>query len=277
MLVGAHISAAAGLDKAVGVAAAIGADIFQFFSRNPRGGKARAISSGEVTRAREMAQTAGVHMWVGHAPYTINLCSTKPNIREFSINTLIDDLNRLEIMAAPYLIVHPGTHGGQGLIEGLILVREALGRILESSKSQTMLLLEVMAGEGSEIGADFEHFASLFAEIPGNERLGLCLDTCHLFGAGYRLDEPDQLVEVIDRTVGLERVRVMHVNDSAFGYQAHRDRHSLLGQGEIGLATLQRLLTHSFFSRIPLILETPGTVEDYAREIQLIKSFSLNP
>ncbi len=271
MFIGAHVSISKGLAAAVKTAIEMKANTFQFFTRNPRGGSARALDPRDISRAHTLQEEYNFGPLVAHTPYTINVASAKQEVREFSIRTLKEDLNRIKEMGVPYLVFHVGTHGGQGEEAGISLVCQGLKDILASIPEGTFLLLEGMAGEGTELGYTFRQLEVIIEACDHHPQLGVCLDTCHLTGAGYDLTQLEDLKKAIDETIGLERVKVFHLNDSMFPLGSRRDRHAKLGEGRLGLKVIKELVCDKDFSRLLFILETPNDNEGYAREISLVK------
>lgn len=273
MRIGAFLSIAKGVDKVVPLAREIGANTFQFFTRNPRGGAARTIDQTEIDRWLKVRDQAGIAQVCGHLPYTVNLATEKENLVDFAVMVVADDLKRMSALEIDYLVMHPGSTPGNR--------EEALGRIvrvldqaLEHYSGDTWLLLETMAMQGNEMGS-IEELASIWRQLGEPERVGVCLDSCHLFAAGYdftRRSEVERLVDDLDKHLGLERVQVLHLNDSKFPAGSHRDRHAGIGEGEIGHAGFANLLGHPFIRTLPWQLETPvDTYQDYARDIALVK------
>ncbi|MBX5476292.1 MAG: deoxyribonuclease IV [Clostridia bacterium] len=263
MRLGAHLSIAKGLPQAVKDAIEVGANTFAFFTRNPRGGAVRAMSDDEIRQWTVAREEADIFPIVGHLPYTINLASPKEEAREFGRQTLRDDLERAHRYGCEYLVMHPGSHGGDGVETGIERIVEGIAYALEA-QGDTMLLLEGMSGQGTEIGGTFEELAEIMKRLGWPERVGVCLDTCHLYAAGYDIATEAGLADVLDRlerTVGLRRVRALHLNDSKFGLGSRKDRHAKLGEGEIGRAGLHTVLSHPFFRALPWELETP--VDDW--------------
>lgn len=271
MLIGAHVSISKGLAAAVNTAVEIGANTFQFFTRNPRGGSARRLEQGDIEEAHAMMTDHNFGPVVAHAPYTYNLASVKASVREFSLRTLREDLERISIMRVPYLVFHVGTHGGQGEEQGLELVIQGIRELIPAIREGSYLLMEGMAGEGSELGYTFTQLGQIINECGGSPRLGICLDTCHMTGAGYDLTNLEEVKEEIRRHVGLERLKVIHLNDTLFSLGARRDRHAKLGEGYLGLDTIRGIVCDSDLGRLPLILETPNDNDGYAREIAVVK------
>lgn len=275
MFLGAHISISNGYRYAVQKAASIGANTFQFFTRNPRGARAKDLDLQDVAAANGLREELGFGPLLAHAPYTLNLASPKEEVWEFAIRLLVEDLQRLEYLQPVYLNFHPGSHGGAGVETGIMRAAEAIKRVLREGPFQTMLLVEGMAGNGSELGYTFEQLARL-RELTGAE-LGFCLDTCHLYGAGY--DVKEHLEEVLaeaDRVLGLEWVKAFHINDSLQPLGSRRDRHANLGEGHIGREPIRDLVYHPALAGKMFILETPGGLENWRREIAFLRETGVN-
>lgn len=271
MWLGAHVTISKGLSGAVKIARQMGGNTFQFFPRNPRGGSAKQLDPRDLAQAHELMAEYGFGPTVAHAPYTYNLASAKQEVREFTLRTIKDDVDRVKAMKVPYLILHVGTHGGQGEEKGLALVIEGLQKIVEVLGNDTFLLLEGMAGEGSELGYTFEHLGYIIRESGGHPNLGVCLDTCHMTGAGYDLADIEGLKRKILDNFDLNRIKVLHINDSIYPVGSKRDRHAKLGEGTLGLEIIKKFVCDPDFCQLPLILETPNDNEGYTREIALLK------
>lgn len=276
MRLGSHLSVAKGFDLAAETAQQIGANLFQFFTRNPRGGAARIISAQEVAKWQEIKQKYDIAPIVGHLPYTVNMAAPAEQTYAFAKMVVAADLSRMDTVGAEYLVVHPGSHAGAGREAGLKRIITCLAETLLLFSGDTKLLLETMAGQGSEIGTltDLQEIM----EALGNPRqLGVCLDSCHLTGAGYDFlnkDEVERLVAELESTVSLSRVKAIHLNDSKFPPGTHKDRHELIGKGYLGKEGLLNLITHSAISPLPMILETPvADYRQYGEEITLIRSW----
>lgn len=275
MLIGAHVSISSGLVGAVKAAIGMKADTFQFFTRNPRGGQARRLDEKDIREANELMEKHGFGPIVGHAPYTYNLASIKPEVREFSIRTLKDDLYRAKIMNLPYIVVHPGTHSGQGEETGLELIVEGLRGILkEIDGHKTIILIEGMAGEGTELGYSFAQLKKILQGCESHPQLAICLDSSHLFGAGYDLAKWEEIKEAFNLEIGLERLKAFHLNDSMYPLGSRRDRHAKLGEGYIGIDTIKKVILDKDMQKIPIILETPNDNEGYAQEIAMIRKMN---
>lgn len=274
MLIGAHVSISQGLAGAVKIARSMQANTFQFFTRNPRGGQARKLDETDIRQAHELMEEYSFGPVVGHAPYTYNLASARPGIREFTLRTLKDDIERSRILKLSRIVLHPGTYGEQSEEQGLELIvtglREALSFIGDDDIS---ILLEGMAGEGKEIGHSFAHLKSILQGCGWHPRLGVCLDSAHLTGAGYDLSKWPSIKQEFDETVGLARLKAFHLNDTMYPLGSRRDRHAKLGEGFLGMDAIRQIVEDEDIHPIPLILETPNDNAGYAKEIALIKEW----
>ena len=268
--IGCHLSCAKGFLHMAQEAQSIGANTFQFFTRNPRGGNSRAWEADDLQAFQTFAREHGLHSPVAHAPYTLNPCSKNPETRDFALRVLREDLSRLALLPGTLYNLHPGSHTGQGSEEGIRLTAQTLTQVLPGA-GDTWVLLETMAGKGSEIGRTMEELGAILALCGRPERLGVCLDTCHVWDAGYDLKNPDRVLEALDRAVGLDRLKAVHLNDSKHPCGARRDRHEKLGEGMIQMENLIRFVHHPVIRGLPIILETPNEPEGYAREIRLIR------
>lgn len=270
--IGCHLSCSKGYAFMAKEALSIGANTFQFFTRNPRGGKAKAIDEADILAFQEAAQSGGINTILAHAPYTLNPAAAKDETRAFAIETLRDDLDRMEHTPGQLYNMHPGSHVGQGVDVGIHKIADALNEVLTEDMSTT-LLLETMAGKGSEVGRSFEELRAIMDRVELNEKVGVCLDTCHVWDGGYDIaGHLDDVIEEFDRVIGLERLRAIHLNDSKNPLGAHKDRHEVIGGGEIGLAALVAVTEHEALRHLPFFLETPhDKVVEYGDEIALIK------
>lgn len=270
---GCHLSPTNGYLAMGNDALSIGADTFQFFTRNPRGSRARTIDPEDAAALGALQQAHAFAPTVAHAPYTLNPCSSDARVREFAHMTMEDDLRRLLQLPCQLYNFHPGSHTGQGVEAGIRLTAALLSEMLSAVPNGATLLIETMAGQGSEIGGTFEQVAALIDAAGGDARLGVCLDTCHVFAAGYDLSgDLDGVLAAFDRTVGLARLRAVHLNDSLYPLGSHRDRHARIGEGQLGLAALQRVTRHPALAHLPFLLETPQeSLAGYAREIALLQ------
>ena len=269
--IGCHLSASDGFLAMGKTALSIGANTFQFFTRNPRGSKAKAIDPADVAAFLELAAENGFGTLVAHAPYTINPCSKDERTREFARMTLADDLKRMEHIPGNVYNFHPGSHTGQGMETGIGQIAETLNAIL-TPDIRTTVLLETMSGKGSEVGSRFEELREIIDRVALSDKLGVCLDTCHVSDAGYDIaDDPDGVLAEFDRVIGLDRLRAVHVNDSLNPRGSHKDRHARIGEGCLGAEALGRVVRHPALQGLPFVLETPNELPGYAREIALLK------
>ena len=269
--IGCHLSASDGFLAMGRTALSIGANTFQFFTRNPRGSKAKAIDPADVAAFLALAAENEFGTLVAHAPYTINPCSKDEHTREFARMTLADDLKRMEHLPGNVYNFHPGSHTGQGMETGIAQIAETLNAIL-TPDIRTTVLLETMSGKGSEVGGRFEELREILDRCERPERLGVCLDTCHVHDAGYDLvNDLDGVLTEFDRVIGLSRLRALHINDSKNPCGAHKDRHEVIGGGYIGLEALRRVVWHPALTGLPMVLETPNELSGYAAEIRLLR------
>lgn len=269
--IGCHLSASGGYLKMGKEALKIGANTFQFFTRNPRGGAAKAIDEGDVKAFLDLAADNGIDVILAHAPYTMNLCSADEKIRVFAKNMLEDDLHRMEYTPGNLYNFHPGSHVSQGVERGIEFICAALNETLFDGMTTTVLL-ETMAGKGSEIGSKFEELREIIDRTEKSEHLGVCLDTCHVFDAGYDIkDSLETVLEEFDRVLGISRLRAVHINDSKNPFCSHKDRHEKIGMGSLGTECFERIINHPALRDLPFFLETPNDIEGYANEIKLLK------
>ena len=269
--IGCHLSASDGFLAMGRTALSIGANTFQFFTRNPRGSKAKAIDPADVAAFLALAAENEFGTLVAHAPYTINPCSKDEHTREFARMTLADDLKRMEHLPGNVYNFHPGSHTGQGMETGIAQIAETLNAILTPGL-RTTVLLETMSGKGSEVGSRFEELREIIDRVELSDKLGVCLDTCHVSDAGYDIaDDPDGVLTEFDRVIGLDRLRAVHVNDSLNPVGSHKDRHARIGEGCLGAEALGRVVRHPALQGLPFVLETPNELPGYAREIALLK------
>ena len=271
--IGTHLSVAKGYEKAGRTALAIGADTFSLFLRNPRGSRAKPLDEADIGALRTLLAEHGFAPLVAHAPYTMNLASPKPDNRAFSATMLAEDLVRMEYLPGNYYNLHPGTAGAEdnGMAAAGARVAEALNGAL-TENMQTTVLLETMSGSGHEVGGRFEDLRGILAGVTLPEKVGVCLDTCHLFAAGYNVrDDLDGVLAEFDRVVGLEKLKAVHLNDSMFALGLHKDRHAPLGKGELGLDAVIRILRHPALKALPFITETPFDDAGHKAEIAMVK------
>ncbi|MBQ4047816.1 MAG: deoxyribonuclease IV [Clostridia bacterium] len=270
--IGCHLSSSGGYRKMGETALELGATTFQFFTRNPRGGTAKAVDPADAAAFCALAAEHGFGKLVAHAPYTLNPCAADARVREFAFQTMADDLARLEFVPGNYYNFHPGSHVGQGIEIGVAKICEVLNTVLRKDQS-TIVLLETMAGKGSEVGGRFEELAAIIDGTVLSEKVGVCLDTCHVSDSGYDIvGDLDGVLEEFDRVIGLSRLKAIHLNDSLNPRGAKKDRHARIGEGTIGLETMARIINHPALADLPFCLETPNELDGYAREIALLKS-----
>lgn len=271
LYIGCHLPSSKGYLAMGKHAVSLGANTFAFFTRNPRGGSAKPIKEADAAAFRELAEKEGFGKLVAHAPYTMNLCSADASIREFGRNMLADDMERMEYTPGQYYNFHPGSHVGQGVETGIEQIADALNGILKPEQTTTVLL-EGMAGKGSEIGSRFEELRAILDRVELKEKMGVCLDTCHLWEAGFDIvNDLDGVLEEFDRIVGIKYLKAMHLNDSKNPMTAHKDRHEKVGEGQIGSDTLIRVVNHPQLKGLPFILETPNDDVGYANEISFFR------
>ena len=271
--IGNHLSSSKGFEAMGKAALKLGANTFAFFTRNPRGGKAKEIDPADAERLRSLMEEHHFGKLVAHAPYTMNVCAAKSDIREFSWNILKDDMERMEYLPGNYYNFHPGAHVGQGAEEAIPVIADALNHAIRPDQS-TVVLLETMAGKGSEVGRNFEELERIIELVDCKDKIGVCFDTCHTWDGGYDLVEDlDGVLRTFDQIIGLDRLKAVHLNDSMNVRDSHKDRHQKIGEGELGAEALKRIVTHPLLAGRPFILETPNDDAGYAREIAMIKSW----
>lgn len=270
--IGCHLSSSKGYLAMGKEAKKIDGGTFQFFTRNPRGGKAKELDQEDVKAFLAFAGQKDMTPILAHAPYTLNGCSADENIRTFARNTMEDDLRRMEFTPGNLYNFHPGSHVKQGVETGIAYISDMLNCILKPEQTTTVLL-ETMAGKGSEVGRNFEELREILDRVHLNEKMGVCLDTCHVWDAGYDIAAHlDEVLTEFDRVIGLSRLKAIHLNDSQNPLGAHKDRHAKIGEGFIGLEALVRVINHPALRTLPFYLETPNDLDGYAREIALLKS-----
>jgi deoxyribonuclease-4 len=269
--IGCHLSSSKGFFAMGQTALKIGASTFQFFTRNPRGGSAKAIDPQDVEAFLELARQNGIAPFLAHAAYTLNPCSADAKTRNFALESMRDDLERMEHLPGNLYNFHPGSHVGQGVEAGIALIVAQLDTVMHPGMTTT-ILLETMAGKGSEVGSAFAELREIIDRVKMPEMLGVCLDTCHVHDAGYDIvDDLDGVLGEFDRVVGLERLRAVHLNDSLNPRGARKDRHACIGEGHIGLDAFGRIVNHPKLRDLPFYLETPNELPGYAREIELLR------
>lgn len=274
MYIGNHLSSSKGFEHMGKEALALKANTFAFFTRNPRGGAAKEIVPEDAGKLRDLLAKEKFGVLVAHAPYTMNVCAAKEDIRRFSVDMLKDDLERMEYLPGNYYNFHPGAHVGQGAETAIPMIASAINEALKP-EHKTTVLLENMAGKGSEVGRSFEELRAIMDLVKLPEKVGVCFDTCHVWDGGYDIvNDLDGVLAEFDRVIGLDKLKAVHVNDSMNECGSHKDRHEKIGEGKIGLDAMKRIAKHPLLQGIPFILETPNDDEGYAREIALIRSWN---
>lgn len=270
--IGCHLSSSKGFLAMGKMAEILGANVFQFFTRNPRGGSAKALDEGDIAAYIALADELGQGTLLAHAPYTMNACAADPGLREFACQMMTEDLARLELLPRVLYNFHPGSHVKQGTDAGIELICEMLNTVLKT-EGKTMILLETMSGKGSEVGGRFEELRRIMDGVEKKERLGVCLDTCHIYDGGYDIVEDlDGVLKEFDQVIGLDRLKAIHLNDSKNPMGSHKDRHEKIGQGSLGLEGIKRIINHPTLYHLPFYLETPNELDGYVKEIALLKS-----
>lgn len=269
--IGCHLSVTKGYAHMVKEALSIGANTFQFFTRNPRGGKAKDMVDSDVAEFNALVKEYHFAPMVAHAPYTLNPCSDAEKTRAFAMEAMADDLARMERLPGNYYNFHPGSHVGQGVEAGIDMIAAQLNALLRP-EMKTVVLLETMAGKGSEVGSTFEELRSIMDRVSLRDKLGVCLDTCHIYDAGYDIvNDLDGVLAEFDRIIGLDRLYAIHLNDSKNPFSSHKDRHEKIGEGSVGTDSISRVINHPRLRHLPFLLETPNEIEGYAEEIRLLK------
>lgn len=270
--IGCHLSVSKGFLNMGKEALQIDANTFQFFTRNPRGGKAKKLDEKDIQAFLELAKENQFATLLAHAPYTLNACAADADKREFAVNTFIDDLKRLELTPNNLYNFHPGSHVKQGVDVGIKYISDMLNQALTKEQTTTVLL-ETMAGKGTEVGRCFEELRQIIDNVELSEKMGVCLDTCHVFDAGYDIvNDLDGVLEQFDNIIGLDRLKAIHLNDSLNPCGSRKDRHAKIGEGHIGLEAITRIINHEKLKHLPFLLETPNELDGYANEIKLLKS-----
>lgn len=269
--IGCHLSVSGGFYNMGVEALSINANTFQFFTRNPRGGKAKDIDKEDVEKLLKLMKENNFSKILAHAPYTLNGCSKDEKTREFAINTMVDDLKRMEYLPNNLYNFHPGSHVKQGVETGIDYIVEMLNTVLKEEQTTTVLL-ETMAGKGTEIGRNFEEIAEIISKVKLNNHLGVCLDTCHVYDAGYDIvNNLDNVLEEFDKIIGLNRLKAIHLNDSKNPFNSHKDRHEKIGEGSIGIEAMERIINHPKLRNLPFFLETPNELDGYKHEIEMLR------
>ena len=272
--IGCHLSSSKGYCAMAKDALKIHANTFQYFSRNPRGGNAKALDQEDIARFLVETDKNDIHPFLAHAPYTLNGCSADPALRDFARRTMAADPARLEFTPGNLYNFHPGSHVRQGADVGISYIADMLNEILKPDQTTTVLL-ETMSGKGSEVGRTFEELKAIIDKVGLNSQLGVCLDTCHVWDAGYDIvNDLDGVLEEFDRVIGLKRLKAIHINDSLNERGSHKDRHARIGEGKIGLPAFERIVRHPHLQGLPFILETPNDEEGWAKEIEMLRRAS---
>ena len=276
LYIGNHTTSSKGYENMARQMIANGGNTFAFFTRNPRGGKAKEINEKDIEKFLALAGEHHFGRIVAHAPYTLNACAAKENLREFARETMADDLKRMEYTPGNYYNFHPGSHVGQGAETGIRKIAQILDDVLTDGQSTTVLL-ETMSGKGSEVGRNFEEIRAILDLVDKKDKMGVCLDTCHVWDGGYDIvNDLDGVLEEFDRIIGLEKLKAVHLNDSMNEMGSHKDRHAKIGEGHIGLEALVRVISHPALQGIPFILETPNDDEGWTKEIRLLRESAEN-
>ena len=269
--IGCHLSSSDGYLAMGKQIIKMGGNTFQFFTRNPRGGKAKELDLDDINLYNQYAKENGIDFIVAHAPYTMNLCSDREDIREFALSLMKDDIMKLQHVNNVYYNFHPGSHVGQGVEQGIEYIANALNEVIFEGQN-TMILLEAMSGKGSEIGRNFEELKAIIDKVENKDKIGVCIDTCHIHDGGYDIvNSIDAVLDEFDRIIGLDRLKAIHLNDSMNETGSHKDRHQKIGQGKIGLDAIIKIINNPRLQSLPIILETPNELPGYEEEIKLLK------
>lgn len=269
--IGAHVSIAKGFKKAAQISVDIGANTFQFFSRNPRGGNAKEFNEKDMVAFQKIREENNFGKLLAHAPYTMNLAAANEDTYEFAKMVIREDVKRMDSIGVEYICFHPGSHVGSGVEEGTRKIIEGINQAITGNENITVLL-ETMSGKGTEIGRSFEEIRAIIDGVEHNERMGVCMDTCHIFSAGYDIvNDLDGVLDEFDRVIGLDRLKTIHLNDSMMPFGKNKDRHAGIGEGEIGMKALLEVVNHPKLRDIPFFLETPYDDEGHGREIAMLK------
>ncbi|WP_194190129.1 deoxyribonuclease IV [Clostridium chrysemydis] len=270
--IGCHLSTSKGFTNMGKEALSIGANTFQFFTRNPRGGKAKDIDEKDVEGLIKIMEENNFSKILAHAPYTLNACSANEDTRKFAVEMMRDDLLRMEYLKGNLYNFHPGSHVKQGVEVGIDLIVKMLNEVMFEEQTTTVLL-ETMAGKGTEVGRNFEEIAEIINRVELKDKMGVCLDTCHVFDAGYDLaNDLDSVLSEFDKIIGLDRLKAIHLNDTKNPFKSHKDRHEKIGEGYLGLDAITKIINHPKLKGIPFFLETPNELDGYKKEIELLKS-----
>lgn len=271
LTIGCHLSSSKGYLEMAKTAVSINANTFQFFTRNPRGGAAKPIDENDIKEFLSYSKEHGIDKILAHAPYTLNACAADPGIREFAKNTMADDIRRMEYTPGQMYNFHPGSHVKQGAEVGIDLISKQLNEVMYPEMT-TIILLETMSGKGSEVGRNFEEIRAIIDRTELGDRLGVCLDTCHVYDAGYDVvGDLDGVLEEFDRIIGIDRLKAIHINDSKNPFESHKDRHEKIGDGFIGEEAFARIINHPQLRELPFYLETPNELDGYQKEIEILR------
>ena len=269
--IGCHLSSSKGYLNMAETAVSINANTFQFFTRNPRGGAAKPIDENDIKEFLEYSKEHGIEKILAHAPYTLNACAADPSIHDFARNTMEDDIRRMEYTPNQLYNFHPGSHVKQGADVGIQLICEHLNEVLYPEMT-TIVLLETMSGKGSEVGRSFEEIRQIIDRTELSDKLGVCLDTCHVYDAGYDIvNNLDDVLDEFDRIIGIDRLKAIHINDSKNPFESHKDRHEVIGGGFIGIEAFERIINHKSLRDLPFFLETPNELDGYQKEIEVLR------
>ena len=270
--IGCHLSSSKGYLAMGKEAVSINANTFQFFTRNPRGGNAKPLDVADIEAYNAFAAENGISVILAHAPYTLNACAAKEDLRDFAYRVMTEDIYRLDMIPGAMYNFHPGSHVKQGTEKGIELISEILNKVLTEGQ-KTTVLLETMAGKGSEVGGRFEELRAIIDRVELDRHMGVCLDTCHVYDGEYDIvNDLEGVLDEFDRIIGLDRLKAVHINDSKNPFGSHKDRHEKIGDGSIGISTFERIINHPSLRDLPFYLETPNELDGYAREIALLRS-----
>ena len=272
--IGCHLSSSNGLLSMSYISYSIGGNTFQFFLRNPKSGKSIQISDEDIKLFLEFSKKNKFSKIVAHSPYTINLCSSKSNVREFSRKMLKSDIEKMERIPENIYNLHPGSHTGLGISKGIEFISEALSDILSNKCKTTTIVLETMSGKGTEVGSTFDELSSIIKNSNSSSNLGVCFDTCHMFDAGFDFDKIDLILEEFDKKIGIDKLKLIHLNDSKNPIGSKKDRHECIGKGFIGMDVFKKIMNHEYLKNLPFILETPNDLIGYAEEIFTLKKMT---
>lgn len=270
--IGCHLSSSGGYLAMGKEAVRIGANAFQFFTRNPRGGAAKPLDLVDISAFNEYRRENNIISVLAHAPYTMNACAKDEGLREFAKNTMLDDIMRLDNVEGAMYNFHPGSHVSQGVEVGIEYISSMLNEVIKEDQ-KTIILLETMSGKGSEVGRSFEEIKAIIDKVSLNHKLGVCLDTCHVYDGGYDIvNDLDNVLNEFDEIIGLDRLKAIHLNDTKNPFESHKDRHEKIGDGFLGIEAVTRIINHPKLKELPFFLETPNDIDGYEREIALLKT-----